>query len=258
MRPLVPLALGLALALGGVAAGPPAGSIHVGPFSLHPGALPPGWEPLEFPRIPRHTVYRVVDDGGTPVLLAESEASASGLVRRVQIDTASFPLLRWRWRVERVVPGGDVRRKEGDDYAARVYLIFDKPPSSLPWRQRLLYRMATTFYGPLPTRALSYVWATREKVGTLHPSPYTDFAYLVIAESGDARAGAWVDEEHDVRADYARAFGEEPPPLVGVAVMTDSDDTGTRARAWYGDVWLSPPAGATASPGPGPSADRTR
>jgi hypothetical protein len=43
-------------------------------------------------------------------------------------------------------------------------------------------------------------------------------------------------ETRDVAADYRRLFDSEPAPLVGVAIMTDSDDTKEAVRAWYGDI----------------------
>ncbi len=212
--------------------------LTLGPFSRHPGELPPGWAPLTFPKIERHTRYSVVDDAGTPVVLAESERSASGLMVETRVDVAEYPTLRWRWKVENLIEGSDPTQRSGDDYPARVYLVFDKDPASLPFGQRLGYRVATLLYGELPTRALSYIWASDGQRGEIYPSPYTDFAWLVVARSGREQLGEWVSESRDVGADYERAFGEAAPPLVGVAIMTDSDDTGQRARAYYGDISL--------------------
>jgi hypothetical protein len=180
----------------------------------------------------------MVEAEGSPVLRADSDASASGLIYETRIDVGEYPILRWRWRVENLIEASDVRSRSGDDYPARIYLIFDKDPATLPWGQRLRYRLATALYGELPTRALSYIWARRAAVGEVHPSPYTDFAQLVVLQSGDARVGEWIAESRDVRADYERVFGEEAPSLVGVALMTDTDDTGERARAFYGDIRL--------------------
>ena len=148
-----------------------------------------------------------------------------------------------------------MRRREGDDYAARLYLIFDKPASELPWRQRLQYRVARLLYGPLPSRALSYIWANHAGPGEIHPSPYTGFARLVVVRSGPEQTGRWLHEERDLYDDYMRAFGEEPPPLAGVAIMTDSDDTQGSARAWYGDIWLER-AGTAPPPPLSPGAGR--
>lgn len=227
----------VALVLGsGLAAEGPR-RIDLSPFSAAVDTIPDGWRPLEFPKIPAHTRYTVVEDGGVKVIRAESNASASGLIHPIDVDLDQYPILRWRWKVEQVIERGDVTRKDGDDYAARVYIAFAFEPDKLGFGEAMVYRAARLLYGDLPSRALNYVWASKAEAGTVHESPFTGSSRMVIARSGSAELETWVDEEHDVLADYRRAFpGEDPPRVVGVAVMTDSDNTGERAVAFYGDV----------------------
>jgi hypothetical protein len=59
---------------------------------------------------------------------------------------------------------------------------------------------------------------------------------MIVVESGARRVGEWVEVERDILADYRRAFNEDPPPVSGVAVMTDTDQTGASATAWFGDI----------------------
>jgi hypothetical protein len=209
--------------------------LEAGRFSAGSG-LPDGWRPLTFPKIPRHTEYALVHDGETQVLRAESRSAASGLIRELDFDLREYPILRWRWKVENVLPSGDVTRKEGDDYAARVYITFAYEPERYSWRERIAYRLGRALYGGLPGRTLSYIWASRAATGTIHPSPYTDFVRLLVVESGAGRLGRWIEEERDVLEDYRRAFGGEPPRVTGIALMTDTDNTGEHAVAWYGDL----------------------
>jgi hypothetical protein len=61
---------------------------------------------------------------------------------------------------------------------------------------------------------------------------------LVAVESGNGNAGKWVNEERNIYEDYRKFFGEEPPLLGAVALMTDTDNTGEEAVAWYGDITL--------------------
>ncbi|MDE3050519.1 MAG: DUF3047 domain-containing protein, partial [Nitrospirota bacterium] len=65
---------------------------------------------------------------------------------------------------------------------------------------------------------------------------YTNFAQMIVVESGPQKVGAWVDEERNIYEDYKRAFGEEPPMINGVAIMTDTDNTKDVATAYYGDI----------------------
>ncbi len=59
---------------------------------------------------------------------------------------------------------------------------------------------------------------------------------MIVVESGSAKLNTWVAETRNVYEDYKRAFGEEPPMISGVAIMTDTDNTGESAEAFYGDI----------------------
>jgi hypothetical protein len=216
-----------------------AAPVEMGAFSQAQvdAALPAGWQPLAFPRIARQTTYQLVADDGTTVVRADAEASASGLIRRIDVDPKSHPLLAWRWKIGGVVEKADATRKDGDDYAARVYVAFKYDPDRVSWFNRAKYALIRLIYGEYPPHAgINYVWDSRLAPGTVLPNAYTDRVRMIVLRSGDAAAGRWLAEERNVLEDYRRAFGEEPPPVSGVAVMTDTDDTGARATAWYGDI----------------------
>ena len=89
------------------------------------------------------------------------------------------------------------------------------------------------------TRAINYVWSNKQPVGTSWLNAFTGNARMIAVESGSKRIGQWISERHDVNADYRRLFGEEPGRVDAVAIMTDTDNTGTTATAWYGDIWFS-------------------
>jgi hypothetical protein len=59
---------------------------------------------------------------------------------------------------------------------------------------------------------------------------------MIAVESGPERTGKWVEEEVNVLEDYRRHFGEDPPRVGAIAIMTDTDNTGERATAWYGPI----------------------
>lgn len=215
-------------------------------FSDSGGALPASWHPLTFPKIDDHTRYRMVRDpeNATWVIEATSSASASGLIHSCNIDLREHPVLRWRWKVEAVLSNGDARRKDGDDYAARIYLSFEPAPDELTFWERTSLALARAIYGDVPSRAINYVWANRIAKGAWVDSAYVGRSVkLVAVQSGTGEAGRWHTEERDVYSDYRELFGSDPPAVVGVAIMTDSDDTGESVRAWYGDVEFVPRSG---------------
>jgi hypothetical protein len=176
-----------------------------------------GWKPKVFQG---KTSYTLVSEGERQVLKAESRKAASGLYKEVNRDPREFPVLRWSWKIESTILKGDGRTKDGDDYAARVYVVF---PSILFFR----------------TKAINYIWANRLPKGTTLPNAFSSNALMIAVESGDEKAGKWVTEERNVYEDYRTLFGEDPPAVIGaVALMTDTDNTGGETVAYYGDITL--------------------
>lgn len=165
------------------------------------------------------TGYRVVTDNGNRVLQADSRAAASGLVKKLDLDPRTAPILSWRWKVAGTIPQGDERTKAGDDYAARIYVVF--PHWFFP-----------------KTRTLNYIWANRLPQGESLPNAYTGNAVMIAVQSGSAKAGQWLTERRNIVADFRRAFGEEPPKIGAIAIMTDTDNTGARIMGWYDDLVL--------------------
>jgi hypothetical protein len=203
--------------------------------------LPQGWETLTFPKIPQHTTYVVEQSEGNFYLKAESRASASGLIKRVEIDPKLYPILSWRWKVEQIIKTGDERRKDRDDYAARVYITFKYDPQKASLWEKITYGTYKTLYGEYPPKAsINYIWANKLAKGESAASPYTDRSFMIAVESGTIGAGVWLTEERNVFEDYRRLFGEDPPLIQGIAVMTDTDNTGESAVAYYDDIVFKP------------------
>jgi hypothetical protein len=217
--------------------------LAAGLFSLQQagGPLPQGWEPLNFKGINRHTRYWLGTVDGRVVLRAHSEAAASGLQRRMAVNLSRWPRLQWRWRVDQAVTGGSLSSKAGDDYAARVYVYFAFQPEKAGFWERQMHALGTRRYGrPPPGSAINYIWSASARRGTTAPSPYTDKVRMLVLRGRLDRPKRWFTETRDVAADYRRLFGEPPPPVIGVALMCDTDNTGSRAAADFGDIfWLS-------------------
>ena len=168
-----------------------------------------------------NTDYRLVtDEGGGQVLAAHSRGSASGLIKELKFDPTQYPILSWRWKIERTLSRGDARTKGGDDYAARIYVIFPH------WIKPL-------------TRTINYIWSNRLPQGTAVPNAYFSRAMMLAVESGDEKAGRWIVERRNLVDDYRQLFGEDPPAAGGIALMTDTDNTGEETQAWYDDLVLN-------------------
>jgi len=215
------------------------GYLEVGPFSSAriTENLPANWEPLTFSKIDRHTDYSLVNAGDTVVVKAVSNQSASGLARAVSIDPEKYPVIQWQWKVDNILQKGDVTNKDGDDYSARIYITFALDPDRAGYLERLKHEAAKIIFGQeVPYRAIAYIWGSSSPAGTMVANPYTDRVMMFVVEGGDEKVRQWVTEKRNIHEDYKQAFGEEPPMISGVAIMTDTDNTRESAIAWYGDI----------------------
>jgi hypothetical protein len=209
------------------------------PFSAGPigATAPAGWSVQPLPKVKRKTQYDLVDDNGLLVLRARADKAAASLKHKIYVDPARMPLLRWRWRTQNMLRTADMTTKEGDDYAARLYVFFDRDPETMTLKDRTLLKVGRARYGKdLPAAALCYVWDNRQPVGTLLPNAYTPFVAMVVASSGEAGVGRWQSLQRNIVEDYRRAFGGEAPQVTGVAVSVDTDNTGESAVSYFGDI----------------------
>jgi hypothetical protein len=207
--------------------------------ATEPSGIPQGWEVLEFKKIERHTTYQVLYEDGNFFVKAVSHNSASGIFRLIQVDPKEYPILSWKWKVEKLVKKSNPRAKEGDDYPARIYVAFKYNPKQASFLERAKYGAAKTLYRSYPPKgALNYIWATDIPKNTGMNNVYTDRAKMVAVQSGPEFVGSWMQEERNIYEDYKQLFGEEPPEIEFIAIMTDTDDTGESATAYYDDIIL--------------------
>ncbi|MCG3117740.1 MAG: DUF3047 domain-containing protein [Candidatus Manganitrophus sp. SA1] len=200
---------------------------------------PEGWRGLTFQKISEHTEYALIEEEGRPIIRAVSRHAASGLYRPLDLDPKVFSVLSWCWKIGRIISKGDETRKEGDDYAARIYVTFKYDPDNAAFWERTKFGLIKAIYGEYPPKgAINYIWANRLPKGRTIPNAYTDRAQMVAVQSGEEKVGEWLCEERNLYSDYQRLFGEKPPAISGVAVMTDTDNTGEEAVAYYSDIVL--------------------
>ena len=174
-----------------------------------------GWMPK---RYHGWTHYSIVKDDGCSVLKAYSADSASGLIKKFSLYPADYPILKWRWKVENIIQTGKEQQKRKDDYAARIYVIF------------------SCGLTPLSKRCIVYAWANTLKQEEVISSPWNSRIKIVAVESGNENVGKWISEVRNVYEDYQKIFGEKPPKINGIVIMTDTDGTGETVTAYYDDI----------------------
>lgn len=207
--------LATALLMTAIPAGATDEKLMIGRFSA--GALS-GWQTKSFKG---ETRYGFDEKSGQRALFADSRGAASGLYREIRVDLKRTPWLNWSWRVDRVLNGVDERGKAGDDYPARVYVVVSGGAAF--WK----------------TRSLVYVWSSAQPVGATWDNAFTGNAKVMALRSGTKDAGRWVSEKRDIRADFRQLFGEDIDAIDAVALMTDTDNSGQSAAAWYGDLYFT-------------------
>ena len=241
--------VGLALCLAGCAALPGAGTaadIGVSPWALQSGAAPASaappahaeWRHLTFPG-KTATQFGYVHTDGRDAIAVRAVASVSMLRRSVRIEPEDLGSVRFSWKVPELIAGSDLAVREADDSPVRIVLVFEGDRSRFSRRDQMLSELARAVTGEeLPYATLMYVWCNRREPGTVIPSPRTGRIQKLVVESGATSLNRWLDYERDIRADYQKAFGEPPGALVGIGLMSDSDNTRSTTNAWYGPLWL--------------------
>jgi hypothetical protein len=213
--------------------------LDVGKFSASSvrDKLPSNWKSFEFKRIKKHTRYTLVKDNGIVVVKASSDRSASGLIRKIKIDLKKYPRICWRWKISKVYSKGDITQKKGDDYPARIYIVFEKGVKQSTFFQKVKKHAYRLLYGEYPpSGAINYIWASNAPEGTIASNSYAIQSKMIVVQSGESRINTWIEEEQNVYEDYKKILGKEPPIVTAVGIMTDSDDTKESALSFYGDI----------------------
>lgn len=183
------------------------------------------------------TEYVTTQDEGREVVAVRADASASMLRQRLRIKPQDLGRVQFSWKVPELIAQADLGQRDSADSPVRLVLAFDGDRTRLSLKDSMLSELARTLTGePMPYATLMYVWCNTRAPGSVIVNPRTERIRKLVLESGRERLNQWLDYERDIRADFVRAFGEEPGALIGIAIMTDSDNTRATARAWYGAV----------------------
>lgn len=196
------------------------------------------WAPWPLPG-KTFAAFEPVVAWGQPALMVKSHRSVSILRQRYATGLQGVGLLTFSWRIDALAEGADLATSEGDDSPVRIVLAFDGDRSRLSDRAHRLSEMSRLLTGEdLPYATLAYVWSNHQAPGSVVVNRRSDRIRKIVVESGPTQIGRWLAYERDIPADFRAAFGEAPGPLLAVALMTDTDNTQSRLRAWYGPLSL--------------------
>jgi Protein of unknown function (DUF3047) len=176
---------------------------------------------------------------GRDAMQASANSSASMLRKVVRIEPRELGNVRFSWKVPDLIAQADMALRDRDDSPVRIVLAFEGDRNKFSPKNAVLSELAQVLTGePMPYATLMYVWCNRREPGSVIVNPRTDRIRKLVVESGRGHLNQWMDYERDVRADFEKVFGEAPGALIGIAIMTDSDNTRSQVKAWYGPVRL--------------------
>jgi hypothetical protein len=213
------------------------------PFSASPVglAVPLGWQNWLFGPLKPATEYQTRIDplSGLTIVAAHADKSASALLLSLDAAAAQPRYVSWRWRTLGLIDGADVSDAAHEDSPVRLLLGFEGDHSKLSFRDQMFAERVKLMSGQdMPYATLMYVWANGQAPESIIANPHTGRIRMLVVEAGGAHVGTWQQYTRDIRADYRRAFGEDPGPLVMVGIMTDTDNTQRSVEAEYGDIRL--------------------
>lgn len=184
---------------------------------------------------------QVVGSPGQRYLLIKSSRSGSAWGHKVAGALANKSRLNWQWFIRGTPGQSELGNKATDDFAARVFVLFDYPLSKVPFGRRLAIRLARLIYDNVPAAAICYVWIPGGKSDQMQASPYTSRLQMFVANVAPAD-GRWHKQERDIAADFQRAFGAEfgagMAPIDALVLSSDTDQTGGRVDAGFSDITL--------------------
>ena len=203
------------------------------------GALPKGWSFYRVAPYKKNTAYRLQNYQGRTVLKAESNQSASGLAVQLKPRPSQHLWLKWEWKATSPLDQADNLNKYTDDAPLRVMVAFDGDRSKLSMKDRMVAEMAHIVSGQeMPYATLMYVWSPKGQLEQIKNNPYTERVKLIAVDTGKEKLGQWRMHQRDLTADYIKAYGYAPGNLIGIALMTDTDNTKSQTKAYYGDIEL--------------------
>jgi hypothetical protein len=189
------------------------------------------------------TQFTVVDIDGKRALRVEANESYGNLFHPLQLTTTAAHLA-WQWRIDQLIESADLHIRSGDDTALKVCVFFDLPIDKIPFGDRQVLRFARSkTTEPVPGATVCYVWDAQLAVGTALDNAFTRRLRYIVVRSGTQHLKQWVSERRDIAADFLKLFADESqqlPPIIGVAVGADADNTHSHSLGYVSGLMLEP------------------
>lgn len=184
-----------------------------------PGGIPEGWE-LE--KKTGNPEIEVEKSGDNAFVHFRCSNSSFGLKKPMNFELKDYPYLNWKWKVTRLPEKGDFLKKETDDQAAQVHVVFPRFPSLVN------------------TEIVGYYWESQAKnKGKEGDSPAWSKAKVIVLQAGTERLNQWVQEKRNVYEDYKKLFKKEPPKTGGISIYINTQHTQGEAESYFGPIYFS-------------------
>jgi hypothetical protein len=202
------------------------------------GKIPVEWQLRKWPGRTRGASAKWIMKDGFDAVRLHSKGVLTFLEKTVDIDIREYPVITWKWRVEKILEDVDERTKEGDDHPIRLFFVFEPDES----QQSIWFRLKRWLYldrihgHPFGGRFIEYVWSSHLKSGEVINDPGKPWQKLIVIEGGSDNLNKWLSYERNLYEDFKKSYGEEPRRLIFIGVLNDTDQTGQETVSYIADL----------------------
>jgi Protein of unknown function (DUF3047) len=209
-------------------------------FSAQPANEPlRGWSFYRLAPYKKNTAYRLESYQGRTVLSANAKKSASGIAVKLKPRSSQHLWLEWEWKATGTLDKANNLDRYADDAPLRILVAFDGDRSKLTLKDKMVGELAQIMSGQeMPYATLMYIWSPNGQLNQIKPNSHTNRIKMIAVDAGTENLGQWRKHSRDLTADYESAYGYAPGNVIGIALLTDTDNTSSETKAYYGDIEL--------------------
>jgi Protein of unknown function (DUF3047) len=217
------------------------------PLAGAEGEKPPApWRAVGLPRKKAPMAQMdIASIDGVRALRLQTDKSYGTLVHELPGSVSGLDaIIKWRWRLDQPIANADLHKKEGDDAALKVCVMFDMPLDQVPFGERTVLRLARRLSSELlPAATVCYLSDRSLATGTALPNIYSRRVRSIITDGQGSPLAQWRPHERRVGDDFLKLFGDESkvvPPVLAIVVGADADNTGGSSLGYIADLVFNP------------------